>query len=268
MCPVCFDLMREEIFQCERGHLICVACKKQLQKPLCPQCRIPLRNIRSLVLEQIRNESPLPCEYASNGCPITLKNADLKKHMETCSYKPFHCLRCKTFKTIDIEEMKQHLTKDHTFSVKHFLHNDKRKKKYVIRFEWMYYTVRKFHTNYFTLFDKLFIIRSKMCIINKGEEVFYLELQVFDNKPFGYCEITMYSTDQRTQLSWSGPVYSVRNKAKTSGIRLLSVGKDEYVDSTTNLIRFDLTLYRHSKSLTVDPPTFTALSSRFDKNKY
>ena len=35
-CPVCMDISRPPIYQCEEGHIICSACKPLLTQ--CPSC--------------------------------------------------------------------------------------------------------------------------------------------------------------------------------------------------------------------------------------
>ncbi len=35
-CPVCMDISRPPIYQCEEGHIICSACKPLLTQ--CPHC--------------------------------------------------------------------------------------------------------------------------------------------------------------------------------------------------------------------------------------
>ena len=46
-CPCCFNMMKDRIFQCSAGHMVCSNCYKRLAQ--CPQCRAtysrePIRN--------------------------------------------------------------------------------------------------------------------------------------------------------------------------------------------------------------------------------
>ena len=58
MCPCCFNDMREEIFQCRLGHLICCNCLRRLRD--CPVCRTryPADPIRALFAEQMAQNLP------------------------------------------------------------------------------------------------------------------------------------------------------------------------------------------------------------------
>ena len=57
-CPCCYNDMREEIFQCRLGHLICCNCLRRLRD--CPVCRTryPADPIRALFAEQMAQNLP------------------------------------------------------------------------------------------------------------------------------------------------------------------------------------------------------------------
>ena len=49
-CPVCMEISRPPIYQCEEGHIICAACKPILTQ--CPSCSSAYSNpvIRDAIL--------------------------------------------------------------------------------------------------------------------------------------------------------------------------------------------------------------------------
>ena len=56
-CAVCMSLPFCNIYQCKRGHLICMDCHSKMPKPIsCPSCRTPMpaTPIRSRAAEQVR----------------------------------------------------------------------------------------------------------------------------------------------------------------------------------------------------------------------
>ena len=56
-CTVCLSLPLCNIYQCKRGHLICMDCYSKMPKPIsCPSCRTPMpaTPIRNRAAEQVR----------------------------------------------------------------------------------------------------------------------------------------------------------------------------------------------------------------------
>ena len=59
-CAVCMSLPFCNIYQCKRGHLICMDCHSKMPKPIsCPSCRTPMpaTPIRNRAAEQVRNNA-------------------------------------------------------------------------------------------------------------------------------------------------------------------------------------------------------------------
>jgi tetratricopeptide (TPR) repeat protein len=83
-CPVCMDWYRTEIFQCDKGHLICSECKESLTNNKCPACRIDISNIRNRALEDLLETVVRPCSFSTNGCKFIGVKADLIKHEKEC----------------------------------------------------------------------------------------------------------------------------------------------------------------------------------------
>ena len=51
-CPICLiSLTTSPIYRCENGHLLCNQCRSKVEN--CPECRIPLGNLRCLTSEKI-----------------------------------------------------------------------------------------------------------------------------------------------------------------------------------------------------------------------
>ena len=46
-CPVCLEmpLPPRLVFQCAEGHIYCSSCKEKSHMDLCPQCRMPIKNL-------------------------------------------------------------------------------------------------------------------------------------------------------------------------------------------------------------------------------
>ncbi|XP_015792407.1 E3 ubiquitin-protein ligase Siah1 [Tetranychus urticae] len=89
-CPVCFDYVLPPILQCQNGHLLCSACRKQLTN--CPTCRIPIsNNIRNLQMEKLAMNLLFPCKYSSQGCLLNLTCSDKTDHEDSCDFKSYSC---------------------------------------------------------------------------------------------------------------------------------------------------------------------------------
>jgi len=95
-CPVCLVLPRKApVYQCQRGHCVCSACKEKLTN--CPICQIPLGNIRNLIYEEILTKMTHNCKFADQGCSFVETTAPLELHEKECQYGQVNCpsLRCK-----------------------------------------------------------------------------------------------------------------------------------------------------------------------------
>lgn len=112
-CPVCYDYVLPPIFQCHRGHLVCINCRPKLT--CCPSCRGSLRSIRNLAMEKVANSVLFPCKYASTGCVLCLPYPEKLKHEDICKFRSFPCpcpgTSCKWQGLMDL--MVTHLTQQH-----------------------------------------------------------------------------------------------------------------------------------------------------------
>ncbi|XP_003792489.1 E3 ubiquitin-protein ligase SIAH1-like [Otolemur garnettii] len=88
-CPVCFEYVLPPILQCQRGHLVCISCRRKLIS--CPTCRGPLGFIRNLAMEKLANSLPFPCKYASSGCGTSLPPVQKARHEGLCDFRPYFC---------------------------------------------------------------------------------------------------------------------------------------------------------------------------------
>ncbi|XP_049622834.1 E3 ubiquitin-protein ligase SIAH1A-like [Suncus etruscus] len=112
-CPVCYEYVLPPIYQCHRGHLVCIHCRPKLT--CCPSCRGSLRSIRNLAMEKVANAVFFPCKNASTGCVLCLPYPEKLKHEDICKFRCFPCpcpgTSCKWQGLMDL--IVPHLTQDH-----------------------------------------------------------------------------------------------------------------------------------------------------------
>lgn len=87
-CPVCFETLVPQIYQCENGHIVCKDCIEKMVK--CGECRVPLNQgsrIRNIALENICQSLNATCPNNSYGCGVNTTIDQLKNHLEVCSYQ-------------------------------------------------------------------------------------------------------------------------------------------------------------------------------------
>eukprot|EP01116_Phalansterium_solitarium_P014198 TRINITY_DN31753_c0_g1_i1.p1 TRINITY_DN31753_c0_g1~~TRINITY_DN31753_c0_g1_i1.p1 ORF type:complete len:268 (-),score=43.13 TRINITY_DN31753_c0_g1_i1:621-1424(-) len=115
-CPVCFELMKPPIFQCNSGHLICNSCATKLKK--CPSCRIPLNGVRNRALEKIAETIEYSCMHSTFGCGHVATCAEISSHESACSFRPLPCLlggNCRWLGALN--DFKEHATASHGFTL-------------------------------------------------------------------------------------------------------------------------------------------------------
>ncbi|CAL8068170.1 unnamed protein product [Orchesella dallaii] len=85
-CPICFEVPKQEIFQCINGHTICGFCIENLGS--CPQCRQPYgtNKIRCRALEEILNTQTFDCVNKEEGCKKILKRQEIAEHADICQF--------------------------------------------------------------------------------------------------------------------------------------------------------------------------------------
>lgn len=88
-CPVCLESFRQEKVECLNGHLICSACKGNME--ICPTCRGQFsRSKPSRFVSQIVEILPSRCKY--RNCPTILTAGD--DHEKYCGLKLTKCNQC------------------------------------------------------------------------------------------------------------------------------------------------------------------------------
>lgn len=87
LCPICFEIPPNEVFQCKNEHIICGMWYPQLSE--CPQCDVPLggETIRNRFLEGILSEmKEVKCPFMEHGCGMKIFGSSIRQHVETCIY--------------------------------------------------------------------------------------------------------------------------------------------------------------------------------------
>lgn len=154
-CPVCYDIMRPEIYQCANGHSICSRCKFTVQ--LCPLCRSNDMDIRNYSLEKITPFLKYPCKFYKSGCNYVSKSSEIMKHEETCEFGPCECPLKKAGKCqmkIDKSKIFDHIERNHSsFILKSsrvtspFNVNETRESFYLIKYSATSFLVRYKYEN-------------------------------------------------------------------------------------------------------------------------
>ncbi|CAH0549747.1 unnamed protein product [Brassicogethes aeneus] len=88
-CPVCMNLMRPPIYQCNRGHSICITCRGEVSA--CPTCKGNWTNSRNFFMENCTTNVKYPCKFKKFGCKVTGVEGEIKKHEEICSDSLISC---------------------------------------------------------------------------------------------------------------------------------------------------------------------------------
>lgn len=88
-CPVCFELMLDEICMCNNGHNLCKKCKEKLPEPKCPVCQADFIKGRNYALEKLAKNCRIKCK--NNGCNQQLKLNLILEHANKCTFKKEPC---------------------------------------------------------------------------------------------------------------------------------------------------------------------------------
>ena len=104
ICQVCLETPRDNIYQCEDGHIICFECKRtylsytrKSSARECPTCKIDTNfSIRNTILEQIADSLELSCKYKPNGCNHKSNKISRLRHEMECVFYTRCCFpECK-----------------------------------------------------------------------------------------------------------------------------------------------------------------------------
>jgi E3 ubiquitin-protein ligase SIAH1 len=236
-CPVCLTIPRKApIFQCTRGHIVCGECKPNLRT--CPQCQIPMDNIRSLVSEKVLEQLPTSCKYADHGCQVEMMRDVLVEHEKHCQNRTVNCVVLDCKQKVTLSSLLSHLCTDHVtddlFRVEggeyntHFVVYDK------------YFTVDTIWISVQLHFDsKYFFLeccRSKEGLWNIW--VYMLETKQDESENY-LCEISINSAKSKDQLLFRGRPFS------------LDLTRENIVETRRGLVFTDATarLFRQDDSI-------------------
>ena len=93
-CPICLDLCKPPIVQCQNGHTFdeeCLECHiGGTRTRKCPVCRVNMKQrIRCLALEKQTINVLYSCPL---GCPMKIKLSEVSEHMRSCECRrDFKC---------------------------------------------------------------------------------------------------------------------------------------------------------------------------------
>ena len=90
-CPICFNIP-DSIYQCEKGHCLCSSCHSKMFN--CPQCEVPLGNIRCLFAEHLLEKFLPACPFAKHGCTAKLSPSTGDLHEKYCPFREVDCPAC------------------------------------------------------------------------------------------------------------------------------------------------------------------------------
>lgn len=126
-CPVCFELILLNIYNCSNSHIICNICYSKINK--CPICRVNLF-YKNIVLEKIINtlisNSYFKCINNMYGCLYFTTNDLLNNHEKICEYKQIKCpiydlKKCKWINSLNL--LIHHIKETNCITYIHSLNN-------------------------------------------------------------------------------------------------------------------------------------------------
>jgi E3 ubiquitin-protein ligase SIAH1 len=97
-CPVCYDLLKPPIYQCDRGHHLCKQCHQKLRLEECPLCKAYFYGTRNFLAEDmIEKLQGLNVSQQTNLMQNLKRDARTVSHPSFCRGK-FPCVfkSCKT----------------------------------------------------------------------------------------------------------------------------------------------------------------------------
>ena len=115
-CPVCFEDMIGNIWQCHNGHILCNDCSKRKECKSCPECRDQSPKTRNIVLEQIFSKMESKCKF----CQEKMSTEYMKHHIELCNKKPIKCCSFNFECNVHAQtasELIEHLRTEHNFKL-------------------------------------------------------------------------------------------------------------------------------------------------------
>jgi hypothetical protein len=76
-CSICYEVIEDQIYQCENGHLCCNICINNINH--CGTCRCSNYKIRNILLENIRDKLKEMKNINNNIADSTTNNNILQK---------------------------------------------------------------------------------------------------------------------------------------------------------------------------------------------
>ncbi|XP_043658259.1 uncharacterized protein LOC122623275 [Drosophila teissieri] len=114
-CPGCAGAMKAPILLCKSGHSVCEQCTRILL--MCPLCKEPFTNSRSLTVEALCAKAHFRCGHASGGCQVRMPVVLLPWHEQQCMYKPMKCFMGRVWGDCRWQgrevQWKEHLEEEH-----------------------------------------------------------------------------------------------------------------------------------------------------------
>jgi hypothetical protein len=248
-CPVCLRVPRKApIFQCTRGHIVCGECKPNVRT--CPQCRIPMDNIRSLVSEKVLEQLPTSCKYADHGCQVERMREVLVEHEKHCQNRLVNCVDLECQQKVPLSSLLSHLGTDHVngdfVRVEggeyncHFVVNDENFTEDTIWIsDQLHFDSKYFYREGCRSKEGLWNIWVYMLETKKDESENYL------------CEISIYSAKSKDQLLFRGQPLSVdltRENIVESGRGLVLTDATARLFSQDNRIPYRVRIQKHSST--------------------
>ncbi|KAJ0256102.1 E3 ubiquitin-protein ligase SINA-like 2 [Hirschfeldia incana] len=89
-CPVCFQALSGQVFQCDNGHIACFSCCLKLRNK-CPACALPIGNNRCRIMERLVEAVTVPCPNAKLGCTEKFSYGKDLAHEKECRFALCYC---------------------------------------------------------------------------------------------------------------------------------------------------------------------------------
>jgi hypothetical protein len=117
-CPVCLEIRKGPIFQCEDGgHIICSKCHSGLLIKTCPVCKGAYATppSRNMVIERMIDRLNLPenCFNYKDGCRFSSRQDAVKMHEQDCLYRMVPCPHPACDTQVMLHQLEGHVTSDH-----------------------------------------------------------------------------------------------------------------------------------------------------------
>ncbi|CAD5333337.1 unnamed protein product [Arabidopsis thaliana] len=107
-CPICFEALTIQIFQCNHGHLACSSCCLKLNK--CPTSASPVGNNRCRAMESVLASVFVSCRNAKFGCTKNVSYGKVSTHEKECTFAQCSCpMNIESDKILLLSESKKRL---------------------------------------------------------------------------------------------------------------------------------------------------------------